>query len=109
MTERYNNGWVFTMNDRGPQEILEYVLNPLLEQGTQFIPSSTEFKAENDRIISLGSYKGGNVRATGDETSAYVHVLTVRDGQNLTPISVFLHAFYSRRNSAIEAPLSGVE
>jgi ketosteroid isomerase-like protein len=92
MTERYNKGWSFTMNGRGPQEILEYVLNPLVKQGTQYIPSSTEFSEQNDRIVSLGSYKsGGGVRAAEDGKSAYAHVLTVRDGK----ISRLFQFFYS--------------
>ena len=91
MTERYNKGWSFTVNGRGPQEILEYVLNPLAKQGTQYIPSSTEFKEQNDRIVSLGSYKSGGARAAEDGKSASAHVLTVRDGK----ISRLFQFFYS--------------
>ena len=91
VSERYNSGWSFTVNGRGPKEILEYVLEPLREQGAQYIPSSTEFKEEDDRIISVGNYKNGGVRAAENGKSSYAHVLTVKDGK----ISQLYQFFYT--------------
>src|SRR5580704_10836398 len=38
LAEKYASWWVYKLNGRAPQEVLEYVLNPLLKAGSGFIP-----------------------------------------------------------------------
>ena len=91
-SEQYGEGWSITMNGRGPREILEYVLNPLAQQGTEYVPSSTEFKEESDRIVSLGDYKNGGRRVGEAGKSGYAHVLAVRNGK-IYRLLQFLYSF----------------
>ena len=93
-SEQYEKGWSFTMNGRGPREILEFVLNPLAQQGTEYVPSSTEFKEENDRIVSLGDYRNGGGRVSEAGKSAYAHVLAIRDGK-IYRLLQYLYSFSS--------------
>jgi hypothetical protein len=82
---QFSRGWVFKMGGRGPQEILEYVLRPLLEKGARFVPSTVEFKTEDDKIVWLGGFTNANNPTEGLSDSAYAHVFKIK-GEKITQI-----------------------
>ncbi len=55
LAERYGNCWSFELKGRGPKQIIQYVLLPFIEEGSTFSPSPTEFRAEGEKVVWLGS------------------------------------------------------
>lgn len=81
VTERYAAGWVFKMNGRGPQEIVDFVLDPLLKHGSGFEPSPSEFRTENDKIVWLGNYNYVHSTTGERDNTSYAHVYTIKKGK----------------------------
>ena len=81
VAERFGKGWAFKMNGRGPQEIAEFVLNPLLKYGSGFEPSPSEFRTENDKIVWLGNYNYVHSTTGERADTSYAHVYTIKEGK----------------------------
>jgi ketosteroid isomerase-like protein len=81
LADQYGKGWTFTMNGRGPLEVAENVLAPFIEGASIFSPSPVEFRAENDKVVWLGSMTMMD-KPSGETTDlAYAHVWTVSAGR----------------------------
>jgi hypothetical protein len=81
LADRYSRGWAFKMNGRSCKEVSEFILLPFIKEGSSFAPSPIEFRAENDKVVWLGSVTRIE-KPTGEPVAyAYAHTWTVRDGK----------------------------
>lgn len=65
----------------GPQAVVDNLLAPLARDWTVFSVTAHEFLAEDERVVSFGTY-AGTFRSTGRSMSAlFAHRWVVRDGK----------------------------
>jgi uncharacterized protein len=62
----------------GPQAVLDNLLKPLAGDWDEFSAKATEFIAEGDRVVSLGTYSGTFKKTRRSFSAAFAHVWTVR-------------------------------
>jgi ketosteroid isomerase-like protein len=73
--------WRYKVEGRGPERVAEGVFKPLMAEWSSFALEPSEFIAEGDTVVSLGSFIGVH-GATGKRTEAgYAHVWTVINGK----------------------------
>jgi ketosteroid isomerase-like protein len=73
--------WRYKVEGRGPARVAEGVFKPLMAEWSSFALEPSEFIAEGDTVVSLGSFIGVH-GATGKRTEAgYAHVWTVINGK----------------------------
>jgi ketosteroid isomerase-like protein len=73
--------WQYKVAGRGPEQVAQGVLMPLMKdwRSVAFVPS--EFIGEGDTVVSLGTFTGVHA-ATGKHAEArYAHVWTVKAGR----------------------------
>ncbi len=65
----------------GPQNVLEGMLIPAMNEWVTFILTPGEFVAESDKVVSIGRFHSTH-RATGNTVEVnYTHAWDVRDGK----------------------------
>jgi hypothetical protein len=68
----------------GPQAVVDGVFMRLSEIGDEFAVVPSQFVAEDDTVVSTGTYSWKQ-RATGKQAEVqYAHVWTLRDGKIIT-------------------------
>lgn len=66
---------------RAPQDVLEKLIVPLMQDWDDFSAIADDFVAEGDRVVSLGAY-GGVSKATGKTMRApFAHVWRIADAK----------------------------
>lgn len=75
------NGSPYAGTYHGPQAVLEGVFAKLGDEWDGFKIEPSQFVAEGDEVVSLGTYSG-TYKATGKSFSArFAHAFTVKDGK----------------------------
>ena len=73
--------WHYKVEGRGPERVAEGLFKPLMEEWSRFALVPTEFIADGDTVVSLGTFTGMHL-TTGKATQArYAHVWTVEHGR----------------------------
>jgi ketosteroid isomerase-like protein len=63
---------------RGPQAVLDNLLIPLARDWDNFAATPREFIAQNDRIVTIGTYTGVHRGSGRSLTADFAHVWAVR-------------------------------
>ena len=73
--------WHYRVEGRGPAAVADGLFRPLMAEWTSLSFKSTEFIAERERVVSLGTFTG--VHGTTGKTceARYAHVWTVTNGK----------------------------
>jgi len=73
--------WHYKVLGRTPQHVAEGLFKPLMAEWSSFSFLATDFIAEGDTVVSLGTFVGSH-GATGKEVEArYAHVWNINDGK----------------------------
>jgi ketosteroid isomerase-like protein len=71
----------FHVQDRGPQEVMQKVFAPLMQEWESFSPAPSEFHAQGSTVVSLGRFACVH-RATHKRADLpYAHVWDIQDGK----------------------------
>lgn len=73
--------WHYKVDGRGPDRVAEGLLKPLMAEWSSFALVPTEFIAEGDTVVSLGTFTGVHDRTGKTADARYAHVWTVQDGR----------------------------
>jgi ketosteroid isomerase-like protein len=73
--------WHYKVVGRGPREVAEGLLMPLMAEWASFALTPSDYIADGDTVVSLGRFSG--VHGTTGKTvdAAYAHVWDVGDGK----------------------------
>lgn len=66
---------------RTAEDVVEKLLIPIGHDWHDFAAVATDFVAEGDRVVSLGTYSGVNVRTGKPLRASFAHVWRIRDGK----------------------------
>jgi ketosteroid isomerase-like protein len=71
----------FNIQSKGPEEVMEKVFVPLMEEWESFSPAPSEFLVDGSRVVSLGRFTCVH-RATHKHADvAYAHVWDIGNGK----------------------------
>ena len=71
----------FNIQDKGPEEVMQKVFMPLMQEWENFSPAPSEFLVDGSTVVSLGRFACVH-RATHKRADlAYAHVWDIRDGK----------------------------
>ncbi len=73
--------WHYKVLGRGPQNVAEGLLMPLMAEWASFALTPTDYIADGDTVVSLGSFTGVHGMSGKSVDAAYAHVWEVRDGK----------------------------
>jgi ketosteroid isomerase-like protein len=69
----------FNLDGRGPQQVADNVLTPLMNEWSSFAPTPSEFIVQGNTVISLGKFTCIH-KNTGKRAEAlYAHVWRIKD------------------------------
>jgi ketosteroid isomerase-like protein len=73
--------WHYKVVGRGPRNVAEGLLMPLMAEWASFALTPAEYIAEGDTVVSLGRFTGVHGTSGKSVDAAYAHVWDVRDGK----------------------------
>jgi ketosteroid isomerase-like protein len=71
--------WHYKVIGRGPERVAEGLLMPLMAEWSSFAFDPTEFLADGETVVSLGSFTGVHATSGKHVNAAYAHVWNVKD------------------------------
>ncbi len=71
--------WHYKVVGRGPRNVAEGLLMPLMAEWASFALTPTEYIAEGDRVVSLGRFTGVHGTSGKPVDAEYAHAWDVRD------------------------------
>ena len=77
----WNTMWHYKVVGRGPQNVAEGVLQPLMAEWRSFALTPTDYIAEGHTVVSLGAFTGVHEASGKSVDAAYAHVWDVDDGK----------------------------
>jgi ketosteroid isomerase-like protein len=77
----WNTMWHYRVEGRGPQQVAEFLLKPLMAEWSSFALTPTEYIAEDNTVVSLGRFTGVHGASGKEVDAAYAHVWDVADGK----------------------------
>ncbi len=77
----WNTMWHYKVMGRGPQNVAEGLLQPLMAEWRTFALTPAEYIAEGGLVVSLGSFTGVHAASGKPVDAAYAHVWNVADGK----------------------------
>jgi ketosteroid isomerase-like protein len=73
--------WHYKVVGRGPQNVAEGLLQPLMAEWRAFALTPTDYIADGDIVVSLGKFTGVHAASGKPVDAAYAHVWDVADGK----------------------------
>jgi ketosteroid isomerase-like protein len=73
--------WHYKVDGRGPQQVAEGLLRPLMAEWSSFALTPTDYIADGNRVVSLGRFTGVHGASGKPVDAAYAHVWEVADGK----------------------------
>ncbi len=77
----WNTMWHYKVAGRGPRQVAEGLLKPLMAEWTSFALTPTDYVAEGDTVVSLGRFTGVHGASGKPVDAAYAHVWDVAGGK----------------------------
>jgi ketosteroid isomerase-like protein len=77
----WNTMWHYRVEGRGPQQVAEFLLKPLMAEWSSFALTPAEYIAEDNTVVSLGRFTGVHGASGKEVDAAYAHVWDVADGK----------------------------
>jgi len=73
--------WHYKVDGRGPQKVAEGLVMPLMKEWKEFTLVPSEYIADGETVVSLGSFVGTHGASGKTADARYAHVWTVVDGR----------------------------
>ncbi|AJK50609.1 nuclear transport factor 2 family protein [Burkholderia plantarii] len=73
--------WHYQVKGRGPRQVAEGLLMPLMKEWSTFRIAATEFVAEGDTVVSIGRFVGTHGTTGKRADAAYAHAWTIENGR----------------------------
>jgi len=77
----WNTMWHYKVEGRGPQNVAEFLLKPLMAEWSSFALTPTEYIADGNTVVSLGRFTGVHGASGKTVEAAYAHVWDVDGGR----------------------------
>ncbi len=71
----------FNIQGRGPEEVMEKVFVPLMQEWESFSPAPSEFFVDGSTVVSLGRFACVHRATQKHADLAYAHVWDIRNGK----------------------------
>jgi ketosteroid isomerase-like protein len=73
--------WHYKVDGRGPQQVAEGLLQPLMAEWTAFALTPSDYIVDGGTVVSLGRFTGVHGASSKPVDAAYAHVWDVADGK----------------------------
>jgi ketosteroid isomerase-like protein len=77
----WNTMWHYRVDGRGPHNVAEFLLKPLMAEWSSFALTPTEYIADGNIVVSLGRFTGVHGASGRSADAAYAHVWDVAGGR----------------------------
>jgi ketosteroid isomerase-like protein len=77
----WNTMWHYKVDGRGPQNVAEGLLKPLIAEWSSFALTPSEYIADGNTVVSLGRFAGVHGASGKTVDAAYAHVWDVTGGK----------------------------
>jgi ketosteroid isomerase-like protein len=77
----WNTMWHYTVDGRGPQKVAEGLLVPLMAEWASFALIPTQYLADGNTVVSLGTFTGLHGASRKSVEAGYAHVWDILDGK----------------------------
>jgi ketosteroid isomerase-like protein len=77
----WNTMWHYKVEGRGPQNVAEGLLAPLMAEWSSFALTPAEYIANGDTVVSLGVFTGVHGGSGKSVKADYAHVWDLADGR----------------------------
>jgi ketosteroid isomerase-like protein len=77
----WNTMWHYKVEGRGPQNVAEGLLAPLMAEWSSFALTPAEYNANGDTVVSLGVFTGVHGGSGKSVKADYAHVWDLEDGR----------------------------
>jgi ketosteroid isomerase-like protein len=78
---QWNTMWHYKVDGRGPRNVAEGLLAPLMAEWRSFALTPSSYITEGDTVVSLGAFTGVHGATGKTVNAAYAHVWDIAGGE----------------------------